>query len=308
MKPTFSLQHTNTIITVASWEERFLLGMEQLIANIAPSRILMFHYKEYSDWSEKNRTHLSDVCNNKGIELIKDKELSFTSPLDSWKYLVAEIKTNITSNELITLDISTMPRETIWSICHVLTQQHFAIQYTYHKPQHENGYANWLSRDPGRPRLLYKQAGIQHLGRPTMLVIQTGYDVERAKQLERFFEPERVLLGLQIGGQFGNAEQNRDKHEKAFFSRRDIDLFDVDGYTLESIYKVFADRISPLIDKYNIILSSLGPKVGALALFKIKQDWPDVALCYAPSNEFNRKYSRGIGDCICGELNATTPR
>lgn len=303
MSPTSSLQHTDTIITVASWEERFLKGMIQLIDKIKPVRILMFQYEEYSDWSETNRMHLSDVCNKKGIELIKDKNLFFSSPLESWKNLVAEVKTYITPDELITLDISTMPRETIWSICHILSQHRLTIQYTYHKPQCETGYAKWLSRDPGRPRILYKQAGIQHLGRPTMLVVQTGYDVERAKQLERYFEPDRVLLGLQTGDQFGNSELNRKKHETAFSSRKDIDLFDVDGYSLEDIYKVFAGRISPLLDNYNIVLSSLGPKVGALALFKIKQDYPEVALCYAPSNEYNPEYSTGIGDCIYGTLN-----
>lgn len=303
MSQTSSLQHTNSIITVASWEERFLKGMNQLIKKITPSRILMFYFKEYSDWTNENRRHVTNLCNEKGIELIKDKELSFSSSFESWKTLIAEVMEFIVPGELITLDITTMPRETIWSVCHVLSQQRCTIQYTYHKPQREEGYAEWLSRDPGRPRILYKQAGIQHLGRQTMLVVQTGYDVERTKQLERFFEPDVVLIGLQTGDQFGNLGQNRQKHETAFSSRRDIELFDVDGYSLESIYKVLGDKITPHLDKYNIVLSSLGPKVGALALFKIKQDYPEVALCYAPSNEFNREYSKGIGDCIYGIMN-----
>lgn len=301
MGQTSSLRHTNAIITVASWEERFLLGMNQLMEAIAPSRILMFHYKEYSDWSNEYRVQVSKVCDKKGIELKKDKELSFGSPLESWRTMVAEIEGVIEPGEDITLDITTMPRETLWSICHMFEPYRINVQYTYHRP---DGYGDWLSRDPGTPRILYKQAGIQHLGRPIALIVQTGYDIERLKQLERFFEPDKVLLGLQTGDQLENPEQNRQKHEKAFSTRRDIELFDVDGYSLKSIYHVFEGKITPLLDNYNIVLSSLGPKVGALALYKIKQEYPDVALCYAPSNEFNREYSKGIGDCIYGILNA----
>lgn len=300
MSQISSLLHTNAIITVASWEERFFLGMNQIMDTIAPSRILMFHYKEYSDWSDEYRVQVLKICHQKGIELKKDKELSFVSPLESWRTLLAEVKGVIAQGEFITLDITTMPRETLWSICHVFESYRINVQYTYHRP---DKYGDWLSRDPGKPRILYKQAGIQYLGRPIALVVQTGYDVERVKQLERFFEPDKVLLGLQTGDQFGNFEQNRKKHENAFSTRRDIELFDVDGFSLESTYQGFRKRITPLLDNYNIILSSLGPKVGALALYKIKQDYPDVALCYAPSNEFNREYSSGVGDGICGTLN-----
>lgn len=307
MNPLCSLQQSKIIITVASWEDRFLLGIEQLIGKSSPAKILMFHYKEYADWSKENRDKIARICTEKNIDLINDKELAFGSPLESWINLVSEVENAINPGELITLDISTMPRETIWAICHVLAKRNISIQYTYHKPQSTNGYADWLSRDPGKPRILYKQAGIQHLGRPTLLVIQTGYDVERAKQLERFFEPDKVFLGLQTGEQFANSEQNRQKHEIAFSSRKDIELFDIDGYSLDGVYDAIADKISTCLDDYNIVLSSLGPKIGALALFRIKQAFSNVALCYAPSNEFNREYSKGIGDCIHGVIEAKAP-
>jgi hypothetical protein len=215
--------------------------------------------------------------------------------------LVTTVKDNIRSDKLITLDISTMPRETIWRICHALSQHNICIQYAYHKPKK---YADWLSRDPGRPRILYRLAGIQHLGRQTMLIVQTGYDVERVKQLVRFYEPERLLLGLQTGDQFGNAAQNRQKHVDAFARHRDTDLFDVDGYSLNECYNAFVVVTAPLLDQYNVIISSLGPKIGALSLYLLKQSFPNVAMSYAPSNEFNRKYSTGIGGCIHGMLYA----
>jgi hypothetical protein len=296
-----SIQCTNTIITVASWEERFLLGMNQLIETIRPSNVLMFHFKEYADWSSDNRMQVSEVCERNGIKLQGNMELSFSAPLESWKELVGQIRQSLVPGELITLDVSTMPREVIWSICHVLSQQQTPLQYVYHMPQ-ENGYSGWLSRDPGRPRIIYRLAGIQHLGRQTALILQTGYDVERVKQLVRFYEPDKLLLGLQTGDQFQNVEQNRKKHEAAFAKSKDTDLFDVDGYSLNESYHELKMRIEPLLEKYNIILSSLGPKIGALSLFMVKRTFPEVAMSYAPSNEFNRDYSKGIGALIHGIL------
>lgn len=299
MNQPYLLQHTDLIITVASWEERFLLGMTQLVRTITPKRILMFHYKEYADWSKDNRECFSNICKDADIELTKDKELSFVNPLESWKTLFSEIEMAVSSEHIVTLDISTMPREAIWGICHELNQRRIEIQFTYHKPEE---YADWLSRDPGRPRLLYKLSGVQYLGRQTALIIQTGYDTDRVKQLERLFEPDKVILALQTGDQFGNAAQNRNKHINAFSSRRDIETFDVDGYSIDSIYESFMAQIEFIVGSYNVVISSLGPKVGALALYKTKNTFPDISMCYAPSNEFNQEYSKGISDSVYGVL------
>ncbi len=300
MNPTSSPQHSDIVITVASWEERFLKGMERLIEAIKPSKVLMFHFKEYAEWSKDNRKDISHFCKEESIEIEGDIQLSFNSPLDSWKELTRQITRVVVSDALITLDISTMPREAIWSICHVLSQKQASIQYVYNKP---GDYADWLSRDPGRPRLLYRLAGVQNLGQPTALVVQTGYDVERVKQLVRFYEPNKLLLGLQTGGQFDNARKNRAKHESAFEKHRDVEMFDVDGYSLERSHDKFMEVTEPLLKDHNVILSSLGPKVGALSLFTVKRMLPDIAMSYAPSNEFNREYSSGIGECIHGILN-----
>jgi len=301
MNQTSSLRHTDVIITVASWEERFLMGTKRLIDTVRPSRLLMFYYKEYAEWSKDYREQLASFCNDANVTLKPPVPLSFGSPLDSWKALVEYSKKSIVSKEPITLDITTMPREAMWTICYVLGQMQAPLQYVYHKPQ-RNGYGDWLSRDPGQPRILYRLAGIQHLGRETALVVQTGYDVERVKQLVRYYEPEKVLLGLQTGDQFDNVRQNREKYKSAFNTHRNVEILDVDGYELDGIQDAFVKSTEPLLEHHNVILSSLGPKIGGLALFRVKQRLPDVALSYAPSNEFNQVYSSGIGDCIHGVL------
>ncbi len=300
MSQTSSLQKSDTIITVASWEERFLKGMQRLIAEVKPSKILMFQFVEYAEWSQSNRDTLAALCREKNIEIPDNvPPLSFKSPKATWNELGKQVDACVNPNTLITLDISTMPREAIWSICYVLEKKKAAIQYVYNKP---SNYGNWLSRDPDRPRLLYKLAGIQHLGRPTALIIQTGYDVERTKQLVRFYEPQKLVLVLQTGGQFNNPALNRNKHRDAFDKHRGVEMHDVDGYSFQQMRDTLMEIAKPFLDNYNVILSSLGPKIGALSAYAVKQSLPDVAMSYAASNEFNREYSNGIGDCIHGTL------
>ena len=48
------------------------------------------------------------------------------------------------------------------------------------------------------------------------------------------------------------------------------------------------------------VMSSLGPKLTSVALYQIHRQYPQIALVYAPSGEYNPNYSKGIGDTITG--------
>jgi len=300
MNLTYSLVQTDYIVTVASWEERFLRGMSDLLREVNPKIIVMFFYKdkEFAQWSAQNRENLKSNCKRLGIEVI-EHELTFASPSDAWRIIGSSLADIPMNPGDVTLDISTMPREAIWSICHVLRSKQASLQYTYHRPEK---YGDWLSRDPGRPRIVYKQGGIQHLGRLTALVIQTGYDVERSKQLVRFFEPAKLYLGLQTGEQYGNIEQNKNKHLSAFTRHGDMTSFDTDGYSLAGTVDSLKKHVAPLTEEYNVVIASLGPKVSALGLYVFKMSHASVALCYAPSNDVNRAYSTGYQDRLAGYL------
>jgi hypothetical protein len=54
-----------------------------------------------------------------------------------------------------------MPRENIWTLFFwLLDMQKARTQYVYHRAL---GYGDWLSRDPQRPRLVYKLSGLARL-------------------------------------------------------------------------------------------------------------------------------------------------
>jgi hypothetical protein len=258
----------------------------------------MYYYSEYADQTSENRQRVADLCESNQIHL-EQQPLSFAQPIQSWKIVYETIMQLEPSNKSITLHITTMPRETIWTILNLLDGQCKNINYIYHSP--ESYGADWLSRDPDKPRLVYKLAGIARLGAPTKLLVLTGYDVERVQQLVDFFEPERVFLGVQLGDQLENKSRNVDKHQ--WFRREPgLEWFDVDAYGQDHGMASIEEKVGPYFETGNVVMSSLGPKLSAIALYRVHKKYAHTALAYAPSREFNPKYSHGIGQTYMGKL------
>jgi broad specificity phosphatase PhoE len=149
---------------------------------------------------------------------------------------------------------------------------------------------------------VYRLAGISRLDVPTTLLIIAGYDTERTKQLVRYYEPRNLVIGLQSGEQYDNIKKNRDKNFMAFDRNDEIRWFDVDGYDLQNTIEAVEVNVKDFQKDTNVVLSSLGPKISALALYKYHLDHDNSALSYAPSNEFNRDYSHGLGETLSGQL------
>lgn len=291
--------HRDMLITVASWEDRFTLGFERIIKQFCPKVILMYFFKEYAEISHQNRIFIEEHCKHNNIEIII-VELSFEDSVTSWRILFDTIINGDFINKNIIVDISTMPREIIWTIFDLLEEKGANISYLYNKPKGYND--EWLSRDPGRPRLVFKLAGEARLGKPTLLLILTGFDPDRTDQLIHFFEPRKCFIGLQIGESFSNQKKNIEKHEARFGKNPLIELFDIDAYSIDHGLVTIDNILKPYLINYNILMSSLGPKLSAVALYKIHKMYPQTALVYAPSGQFNRNYSHGIGGFIHGKL------
>lgn len=298
LREIFLMKRYDTLITVASWEERFLLGTTALIKNHQPKKIYMYYYKEYADWSIENREAIHDLCNINNIECV-EIEIEFENYISSWKK-VLKINDTLSSNELVLIDISTMPRDVIWALFKNIGKYSSKYDYIYYKPK---SYSNeWLSRDPECPRLQLYQSGIYTLGKPSLLIVTTGFDSNRTEQLINYFEPRLTLLGEQSGKQFNNQKRNFENHKELLESDLPIESFNVDAYSSDHGFEIINKYVTKHIDNYNILLSSLGPKLTSVALYNIWKNDDRVSLVYAPSREFNKDYSSGIGDHYYGSI------
>lgn len=289
----------DAIITFASWEDRFYLGFEKNLQSNSTANVYMYYYKEYAKRTADNRIKVTQLCKKNKINL-KFTEIVTKSPADTWRIYENELSgPNLTSRNVL-VDISTMPRESIWSIFYFLEKAEANIHYIYYRPEQYNG--EWLSRDPENPRLLFKHSGIAQLGRPIGLILITGFDPDRTLQLINFFEPKFVLLGIQSGRQFESNRRNIRAHQSLLKGQFNIKSFRLDAYSKDHGQADIENEVIKYLDNYNIVMSSLGPKTSAVSLYNVCKKFPEIALAYAPSREFNIDYSHGIGKKITGTL------
>jgi hypothetical protein len=290
---------SKTIITVASWEERFILGIERSISKYRPSQILMFFADKYAEWTASNREKTVHLAKTSGINIVPC-ELPVDDARKNWEIIREKVLDSDCAGEHVVLDLTTMPREIIWELLWFLDLRGSKSQYVYYRPA--SYHDEWLTRDPQKPRLVFKLSGESKLGVKTALVVLAGYDSERISHLKNYFEPSAMLLGLQAGSSDAKNDERMREHLKRFGDDVGTHLFDLNAFSLDHGQSAIESELQQLAQDYNIIMSSLGPKTTAIALYRIHRKNRKIGLAYAPSREFNREYSLGIGSALEGAL------
>jgi len=297
---------SNTVlITVLSWEERYILGLEKNINAFNPSLVILFKYLNplTAEWKIGNYTKTQSLLQSNLIEV----EIDSSKPSETW-FIFLKAFSNHCKGKNILIDISTMTREAIWLSLYNCRLNGCKTDYIYYKPKGYSG--EWISRDPGKPRFLYKMSGIAKLGAPSLLLITGGYDIQRLDSLIYNFEPKQTMLFFQNGEEPRNKE-NFNLSQELLRAKYNIGLmYEYDAYDTDSSFDLIVDKLKQrengnsesYLESYNIILNSLGAKTSAITLFNIWLKHPHVALSYIPSKEYNKEYSFGIGDEYTGSI------
>lgn len=286
----------NTLIAVLGWEDRFYKGIESDLGHYKLDQLLLIRYVECNHLTDESRVKVEELCSTKGVS-VQYIEITDKDTVSTWKKLDVFFSNSENFGERVLIEMSTMPRDTIWSLLSFLTNIKSSVDYVYYTPQ--NYSRDWLSREPGKPRLLFKHSGISRLGKQTALIILTGFEIERTKQLVYFFEPKKTILGLQVGNQFDNKARNIAIHE-SIKGYTETDEFELDAYSEDNGFNAINAQVEKLKDNFNIIITSLGPKPTAVAIYKTFLQHPEIALSYVPAKEFNPNYSEGIDKRIFG--------
>ena len=287
------------MITVASWEPRFIEGFEWSLKRYSPSNVRMYYLDHYADWTADHRQNARRLCEARHV-VLAETELCVDDPPGIWETLRDTVSAIEQPCGESIVHVTTMPRDVVWSLFWLLEWRGIAAEYVYHRPlAYDKG---WLSRDPERPRLVYKLSGLSRLGAKTTLVVLAGYDPERAEQLMQVFEPEVTLIGLQTVEADGQNDDRMALYRKRFRGMPDVHMFELNAYANDHGEAVIETNITEYLQSNNIIMSSLGPKLSAIALYRIQKKHPEIALAYAPSREFNQNYSRGMGAVYRGVL------
>ena len=292
------MTNSNLLITFASWEDRFRIGFDYNLEKVGFRKALVFYFGSYADRTQENRQRVAKICEAKRIEYIP-VELDIDKPADNWRIVLESIEKIIAECQGILIDISTMPREIIWYVLWVVEQSPIVARYVYYGPKEYGD--DWLSRDPRPPRLVYKLSGIALPSAKTVLLVTVGYDLQRVKRLLNWYEPNKSMIGVQSKSQFRRNNEVMAEY-KILEKEYDCELFELDAFAGDRGMATIREVLEPLGSSYNIIMSSLGPKLTAITLYKLQRQRDNIGLVYTPSNQFNENYSTGIGKCYEGTI------
>jgi len=293
MKP-----EADILISVASWEDRFQLGCKRLVEAHRCSRALVYYSDEYADWTKEARAEVQKLCGSNGMGY-EEGMLFAADTSQTWRATLESSLGDLPEGLSAIVDLTTMPREIIWQTFWFLQYRNCKVSYVYHRP---GKYGEWLSRDPDRPRLVYKMSGISRIGARTALLVLAGYDVDRVKHLVDTFEPEVTLLGLQKDSVAPENKERMMAQSEAFKDDRSVQQFWLDAYDTDHGFDAVVNEVARVSKTHNVIMASMGPKLSAVSLYRLHRQDDTLGLVYLPSREFNREYSSGIGESIYGSL------
>jgi hypothetical protein len=277
-----------TLITVLGWEDRFISGTEIILNENNIQKIVLISFTDYADMNIKNKSTFLKKVNDLNIE-VEEIQLNYSDSINNWKVFDVFFEKQILSSDIL-LNITTMPRETIWALLFFLKKIHSSINYIYFKP--EKYCNNWLTKNHKNPRLLFKHSGIFDLNKNLVLFIITGFDDSRLSSLIEYYEPSKVVLLNQVGNQFDNEERNNGSNKNIFLNLNH-EKIEFDSYDVINASDILSKKIKEYED-CNIIISSHGPKLSSLSTYKNYLLNDNIALAYVSARDFNDKYSVGI--------------
>ena len=278
-----------------SWEDRSFLGFMRNCEDVKASKVIALRKEhpinetEISECIEK----ITGICAQRSIAY--EELLWKDNPIENSQALKLCIN-ELVSDAVVHIDITTMPRDIIWTLLFFLNQRSNQVLVRYYQPK--SYHDTWLSKEPYSPRLLLKHSGIIELGKPQCVVIITGFDEERTRQIVSKFEPQKVVLCVQKGEQYNNSQRNEATRHEAICRSvgvTDVSTFEIDCYE-EDFGEDAIDKVLSSLSKHNVILASFGPKPSAIGVYKAYQHHTEVALCYVPCKEYNKEYCNGIGE------------
>lgn len=291
------------LVSMASYEERFVQGLEGMLAKWAPQDLLFLQLEEWKHWTNDQLALARAIAESQSVPTTTSV-LFYNDKVRTWQELTARFTAKDFGGKTVCVDISTMPREVIWLLFFLLEEAGAKVYYEYHSPAQ---YGDWLSRDPGKPRFPFKLSGVSRLGRSTVLLVASGFDSSRTAQLVRTYHPGRVILAYQEKGPYQREEGGAEAHIDAireFVGGVSIDIESVGINAFGHLHglEAMTKALLPHIETANVVMASNGPKLTAVALYQMWRNSQDTALAYAPAKEFNPKYSSGLGETSWGVL------
>lgn len=295
-------------ITTASWENRFIEGAKRVLHEKKPAFVLCYWFQEFGDRTAQARSQLEQIADGRDVRFVSLPMYSsqrsaegreVPSYVNVWKTIRRTIDECRGQFESFVLDITTMPRESLWIILDLLTDMEVPGEIVYHRAE---GHGDWCGSEPEHPHIVPKLGGLPSLEWPSKLLIVSGYDEDRSEQFIASYEPNETLILFQEfseGFHPENKEKNERKHRLRLGDRgKGISFKGVNCYQEDWGFEQILTAASEFAQNANLIMASLGPKTCAVSLYRVHRHLRESSLIYAACKNYNKDYSLGISTTL----------
>ena len=287
-----------TLVLFASWEDRCGLGFDIDLRRFQPDEIIVFFFRRYAGLTEENRRLIRQRGSDTGVKC-HFVELSDVDVAGTWRRVVERMR-RIDRSVSVLLDVTTMPREVVWYCMWALDEPAREARCVYHSP--DDYGEDWLSRNPMRPRLVFKLSGLSAPERKTALLLTVGFDPQRVQRVIDWLEPTVLLVGIQEASDFERNDPAMEEYRATLEKRKGCLFFDLDVYSGDHGLQSIVRALEGVDESHDVVMTSLGPKISAVTLYWVKRAREEIGLIYTPAAEYNLEYSRGIGKTFDLEL------
>lgn len=276
----------NNYIVFASWEDRFIEGVKNDIESIKHIYCFYFDDSKFYSRTKEKIEEIEAIAKEKNVVFTKIS-LKFDKYIYSWKEVKNTFEEMHSDIEYIKLNITTMPRNMIFCMLHFLQDKGLKYDVIYY-PAEEHSESP--TTNPLKPHIVLQHGGIMYPDKKTVLIVFAGYDRKRVEQLNNYFEPYEIYL-VHVKQ---NLTDTPDNYEDDF-DIQNIKTFIIDDPSHENTFSKLNEILTEdILEKYNVLLCSLGAKIESIGIYKFNKLHPETALLYAPSKDYADDYSKGI--------------
>ncbi|ALO35288.1 hypothetical protein CMT41_11575 [Colwellia sp. MT41] len=284
------------LLVCASYEDRCLSMYEY----IDPKRIntmALFYFKQFEDSVSANL----DLYRNKFTPSIFELDYAKSTTIaDALIDLFAGLDES-SGKPNVVIDISTFTRESLLIVLRFL-EINKAFLGDVHCFYRCADVAEVLSNGIVQIRSVIGYIGDINPNKPLHLIVLSGFEHDRAKEIIDTLEPDRISIGF--GGKSGSISSKLFKMNKNFtnillanYSTELIDEFEhslIDpeqtSTTLDSIIKKYPE--------HNVVIAPLNNKISTVGAGLAAIRHPNVQICYSQMAEYNvEQYSSATESC-----------
>ena len=296
--PRIIKEPVDIFICSASFEKRCLQIPMTLKGRTKDTIILFFEEPVAPSITEEHKNTLLNLFRGKNKKIA----LHRNNPIKTADNIIALMNNKYdlekTSRKKILLDFSTISRETLliflkWLFEKELAKRH-QIQLIYnsagkYSTEEDQDEKKWLTEGIGDLRSVLGYSGLISPSKKLHLVIQVGFEIERALKHIEAYEPSITSLGR--GGEDCSIcpehfITNKIKHQK--LKDGSVDEFQFSCVDPIQTKNDLAKQIDKYKDaNYNVVIAPLNTKISTIGAALLAYERQEIQICYATANIYN---------------------